>query len=285
MPADETGQMTLCTKAISLSFLFHLALIISFVILSQKENHIKPQFAVYFDLALATVITENSAYSTSSRHTPATAQTVSTAIDRPMETVHRHNASPIKAPDQIQNANRQNEKYVLQSPLSREKTNKGRQVPAKTPLPIDQQGKPNILPLTPTALPTQENSRSHEFGINKMSQTKEAQTGKEATTEYHKMQGGKEENRYLQNNFAHIRKLILQNLTFPTAARKMGWTGKLRVKFTIMQSGEVAAITILSSSGHAQLDDNVISAIQRTSPFPKPPAQAQMILPIAYRLK
>ncbi len=285
MPADETGQMTLCTKAISLSFIFHIALVISFVILNRQENQMRPPFVVHFDLALATVITEKSAGSTPSGHAPAAAQTVRTAIDRPVEPVHRHNTSLTKVPGQMQKANWQIEKNVKQLPLRREKNNEGRQVPAKTPLPIDQQRKPRIVSPVPTALYAPENIRSHEFGTNKMSQKKVAQTGNEETTEHHSIQGGKEEKPYLQNNFAHIRKLILQNLTFPTAARKMGRTGKLLVKFTIMQSGEVAEITILSSSGHDQLDDNVISAIQRTSPFPKPPAPAQLILPIAYRLK
>lgn len=94
-----------------------------------------------------------------------------------------------------------------------------------------------------------------------------------------------EERQYLRQNFEHIRSLIMRNLSFPAGARKLGWTGKIRVSFIIREDGGVEDITIVSGSGHEVLDMNVIAAIRRTAPFPQPPVKAQFILPIAYSLK
>ncbi|MCK9294616.1 MAG: TonB family protein [Desulfobulbaceae bacterium] len=94
-----------------------------------------------------------------------------------------------------------------------------------------------------------------------------------------------EERQYLRQNFDHIRSLIMRNLSFPAGARKLGWTGKMRVSFIIREDGGVEGITIVSGSGHEVLDMNVITAIRRTAPFPQPPVKAQFILPIAYSLK
>ena len=94
-----------------------------------------------------------------------------------------------------------------------------------------------------------------------------------------------EERQYLRQNFEHIRSLIMRNLSFPAGARKLGWTGKIRVSFLIREDGRVEDITIVSGSGHEVLDINVIAAIRRTAPFPQPPVKARFILPIAYSLK
>jgi protein TonB len=93
------------------------------------------------------------------------------------------------------------------------------------------------------------------------------------------------EQHYLRQNFEHIRSLIMRNLTFPAAARKLGWTGKIRVSFIIREDGRVEDINIVSGSGHEVLDRNVLAAIRRTAPFPEPPVKAQLILPIVYSLK
>lgn len=93
------------------------------------------------------------------------------------------------------------------------------------------------------------------------------------------------EQHYMRQNFEHIRSLIMRNLTFPAAARKLGWTGKIRVSFIIREDGRVEDINIVSGSGHEVLDMNVIAAIRRTAPFPEPPVNAQFILPIVYSLK
>jgi protein TonB len=86
-------------------------------------------------------------------------------------------------------------------------------------------------------------------------------------------------------NFEYIRRLILNNLSFPATARKMGLTGKIVVSFLLREDGQVEDIAIVSGSGHEILDNNVVATIRRIAPFPRPPARAQLVLPIVYNLK
>jgi periplasmic protein TonB len=90
---------------------------------------------------------------------------------------------------------------------------------------------------------------------------------------------------YLQKNYEYIRKHIMDNLSYPALAQKMGWRGKVLVSFIINVGGDVEAVTIISSCGHELLDTNVIKTIHKAAPFPKPPERAQIILPIVYDLK
>ncbi len=87
------------------------------------------------------------------------------------------------------------------------------------------------------------------------------------------------------SNFEYIRNLILKNLTFPATARNRGLTGKIVVSFLLKEDGQVENIAIISGSGHEILDSNVVATIRRIAPFPKPPARAQLVLPIVYHLK
>lgn len=86
-------------------------------------------------------------------------------------------------------------------------------------------------------------------------------------------------------NFEYIRRLILNNLSFPATARKMGLTGKIVVSFLLREDGQVEDIAIVSGSGHEILDNNVVATIRRIAPFPRPPARAQLVLPIVFNLK
>lgn len=86
-------------------------------------------------------------------------------------------------------------------------------------------------------------------------------------------------------NFEYIRRLILNNLSFPATARKMGLTGKIVVSFLLKEDGQVEDIAIVAGSGHEILDNNVVATIRRIAPFPRPPTRAQLVLPIVYNLK
>lgn len=87
------------------------------------------------------------------------------------------------------------------------------------------------------------------------------------------------------HNFEYIRRLILNNLSFPATARKMGLTGKIVVSFLLRADGQVEDLAVVSGSGHRILDNNVLATIRRLAPFPKPPARAQLVLPIVYNLR
>ena len=90
--------------------------------------------------------------------------------------------------------------------------------------------------------------------------------------------------KYLKENFTYIRDLIQKNLAYPARARKMGWTGKVVVSFTVLEDGHVANERVLAGSGHALLDGNVIETIRNVEPFPKPPVRAELRIPVYFRL-
>jgi protein TonB len=65
----------------------------------------------------------------------------------------------------------------------------------------------------------------------------------------------------------------------------MGWQGSLTVGFDIRETGRVERIRILQSSGYEILDRNVVETIKEVQPFPKPPVEAPITIPIAYVLE
>lgn len=89
---------------------------------------------------------------------------------------------------------------------------------------------------------------------------------------------------YLKKNFSYIRDLIQKKIVYPRIARQMGWEGKVTVVFTICSDGRVKDVKIAQTSGIEILDRNALTTVKKASPFPKPPAEAQLIIPIVYRL-
>lgn len=90
--------------------------------------------------------------------------------------------------------------------------------------------------------------------------------------------------RYLREHYQYIRDLIVKNLVYPSMARKMGWEGRVTVSFVISESGRAGSLKVVQSSGYSILDDNVIDTIKEVQPFPRPPAPAQLSIPIKYNL-
>ncbi len=98
--------------------------------------------------------------------------------------------------------------------------------------------------------------------------------------------GGTErpEVRYVKAHFAAIRNAIVRNLSYPRLARRMGWTGTVKVSFVVNENGGVNDVKVLATSGFEVLDNNAIETIKRCSPYPKPPCMAEMVMPITYAL-
>lgn len=93
------------------------------------------------------------------------------------------------------------------------------------------------------------------------------------------------EQEYLDRHLASIRDLLLKYRKYPTQAVRMKQEGRVRVSFRLNRSGEVDEITILSSSGHAVLDEATIALIQKTALyFPKPPKPVRITIPLHYQL-
>jgi periplasmic protein TonB len=90
--------------------------------------------------------------------------------------------------------------------------------------------------------------------------------------------------KYLKANFSYIKDLINKHITYPKTARQMGRQGKVTISFFISADGHAKAIKIVESSGVGSLDNNAVEAVKNASPFPKPPAEAQLIIPISYQI-
>jgi len=89
---------------------------------------------------------------------------------------------------------------------------------------------------------------------------------------------------YVNEYFLFIRDRIMRNLVFPPAARRMGWSGRVLVSFIVCRDGQVSEIRIIESTGYPVLDRSVVDTIKKVSPFPKAPVEAELTIPIVYRL-
>ena len=84
-----------------------------------------------------------------------------------------------------------------------------------------------------------------------------------------------------------LRVSIAAHHRYPRRARRQRIEGRVGIEFSIDDSGKVLESSILSSSGHAILDDSGLQAIEDASPFPPPPSDvADRIfrLPLVFRL-
>ncbi|MHC4266911.1 MAG: energy transducer TonB [Planctomycetota bacterium] len=91
-------------------------------------------------------------------------------------------------------------------------------------------------------------------------------------------------NQYIRKNFDYINKLIRLNISYPGRARKMSMEGNVIVTFVVRLDGSIKDVFIKKSSGYSILDNNVIKAVKKAAPFPPPPVEAKIIIPITYRL-
>ncbi len=89
---------------------------------------------------------------------------------------------------------------------------------------------------------------------------------------------------YIRANFSYIKDMIDRKITYPQVARKMGWEGKVKISFVILSNGYAKDIKILEGSGKEILDKNAVEAVRTSSPFPRPPVAAQIIIPVLYKL-
>lgn len=82
-----------------------------------------------------------------------------------------------------------------------------------------------------------------------------------------------------------LQKKIAQNLSYPTAAKRMKKDGTVTVSFNILENGMVENIAIVTGSRFKLLDDHAVSVIRNSQPFPRPPVGADITLPIKLSLR
>lgn len=92
------------------------------------------------------------------------------------------------------------------------------------------------------------------------------------------------EMKYVKAHFSAIRNAIISKLSYPRFARRMGWTGTVKVSFVVNEDGSVSNVKVLETSGVEVLDNNALETISLGSPYPKPPCKAEIVMPITYRL-
>ncbi|MFH1355010.1 MAG: TonB family protein [Candidatus Omnitrophota bacterium] len=86
-----------------------------------------------------------------------------------------------------------------------------------------------------------------------------------------------------------IQKRILENLTYPPAARDASFEGSLKLSLLLSYRGEVLDVKVKESSGYRVLDDSAVSLARETSPYPPFPSSLNMEelwidIPITYQL-
>jgi len=62
---------------------------------------------------------------------------------------------------------------------------------------------------------------------------------------------------------------------YPETARQRGAKGIAIIGFVLDESGRIASVSLLRSSGEADLDAESVAVVNRAAPFPPPPPGAQ----------
>jgi protein TonB len=92
---------------------------------------------------------------------------------------------------------------------------------------------------------------------------------------------------FIKTNFAIIRDMVLSNLSYPSIAKRMGWTGVAKVELQVDATGKLLHVKIVQSSGKKALDEAALRAAEqlKEKTLPKPQSLTTIALPIAFFLK
>lgn len=94
----------------------------------------------------------------------------------------------------------------------------------------------------------------------------------------------KAQQKYLKEHFAYIRDLIIKKLSYPSVARRMGWSGRVVLAFVVKEDGTIGTLKVRESSGYNALDNSAVDTVRNVAPFPKPPVAAEIIMPVQFLL-
>lgn len=136
---------------------------------------------------------------------------------------------------------------------------------------------------TPVQSPAEQKNESvsHTPNIMPEDRTSPIKTGAYQSEKLPREIDGK---KYLKENFSYIRDAIQKKISYPGIARQMGWEGKVVVSFIVCSDGHARDIKVKEGSGIELLDKNAIETVKKASPFPRPPVEAQLLIPIKYSL-
>ncbi len=91
---------------------------------------------------------------------------------------------------------------------------------------------------------------------------------------------------FIKTNFAVIRDMVLSNLKYPSIAKRMGWSGSVKLKLVVDTSGKIIHYSIAGSSNKKQLDNAALEAVKTIlrETLPKPKTKTTIILPVLFKL-
>jgi len=83
---------------------------------------------------------------------------------------------------------------------------------------------------------------------------------------------------------AGLKRDIQNHLDYPEEARDTGNVGSPTIRFTITESGDIlpGSLSINTSSGSAQLDEQALRAARNSAPMAKPPRQMTVTIKVAF---
>jgi protein TonB len=76
---------------------------------------------------------------------------------------------------------------------------------------------------------------------------------------------------------------------YPVTAQRRGDEGVALMRFMVDRAGNVSSVALVRSSGHADLDQEAQSWIQRAQPLPAPPpeitqSRIELVIPLRFTL-
>jgi protein TonB len=90
--------------------------------------------------------------------------------------------------------------------------------------------------------------------------------------------------RYLQSNYNYIQRRIMNELVYPSQAKRTGVQGVVEVSFVINMDGSISDTAVRKSSGNKLLDDEALRAVRSASPFRKPVTLVKIAIPVSFKL-
>ena len=89
---------------------------------------------------------------------------------------------------------------------------------------------------------------------------------------------------YTKNNYNYIQKRIMQELIYPSQARRAGIQGVVEVVFVINTDGSIQETAVRRSSDKIILDEEALRAVKNAAPFRPPQRPVRIVIPVSFKL-
>lgn len=147
-----------------------------------------------------------------------------------------------------------------------------------SPKPVPEQNRAMVPPVAPVAAIMRPSDNNADTAMNPITKLPALATANEQPAAENDQQ------RYWKEHFIYIRELITKRLVYPPLARRMNWSGKVVVAFTILEDGSAIEIRVTETSGFPILDNSALETIKKVAPFSKPRQPTKIVVPISFRM-